>query len=279
MKVKEVLNRGRDILKENGIDCSSFDSRCILEYVLNLTDYQLIISMSDEVDYCDIESYLNLINKRASGYPLQYIIGIWDFMGLQFFVGEGVLIPRPETELLVEKAFDVLKNKCNPVVFDLCSGSGCIGISIANSYPDSNVYCVEKSSEAFDYLKRNIDFYSLKNVTPVLGDIFDSSLLSDVLPDVILSNPPYICSSELSLLQTEVTYEPKSALDGGDDGLDFYRVIYNLWFPRLNKTGSVILECGDAQCKSVVDIFSADNYQIIKDFNGIERIIFIGNGD
>ena len=130
MTISELEKLGSQKLRASGKENSDFDARCLLEFVLNLNPTQYLLNRSEEVDSVCAEKFLSLVERRSNGEPLQYILGKWEFMGLPFYVGEGVLIPRPETEMLVEFALDFLKDKKNPVVIDLCSGSGCIAISI-----------------------------------------------------------------------------------------------------------------------------------------------------
>lgn len=279
MTVQQLLENGKNILKNNNIENFANEARWIFESVFECgRDY--IVFHSDE--FADNEKsirFLEMINRRAEGEPVQYVIGSWDFYGETFCVGDGVLIPRPETEMLVDFALDYLKNKNNAVVLDLCSGTGCIGLSVAKKCPSSTVYLVEKSEKAFIYLQKNIERFGCENVTAVKGDIFDGYEKYGIpKPDLILSNPPYIESSEIATLQSEVLLEPSMALDGGEDGLDFYRAINDKWLA--NCSGAVAFECGEGQAKSVEGLISSfcGNTQVMTDFNDIERIVvgFIG---
>lgn len=256
MTISELEKLGSQKLRASGKENSDFDARCLLEFVLNLNPTQYLLNRSEEVDSVCAEKFLSLVERRSNGEPLQYILGKWEFMGLPFYVGEGVLIPRPETEMLVEYALDFLKDKKNPVVIDLCSGSGCIAISVAKHLPNAKVYAVEKSDLAFPYLKKNIWLNCVFNISAVHGDIFDRTLLSDIKPDLILSNPPYIRSSEIASLQSEVRHEPSMALDGGDDGLIFYREIANSWLDRLGIGGAISVECAEDQTEDIIRLFS-----------------------
>ena len=221
----------------------------------------------------DIETYFDLLNRRINGEPLQYILGEWEFMGLPFKVGRGVLIPRPETEILVEFAIDFLKKKNAPVVFDLCSGSGCVAISVAKFCPDATVYAVEKSDIAFEYLEKNISLNGVNNVKAVKGDIFDKELLLGISPDLILSNPPYIRSNEIDRLQEEVKREPAMALDGGEDGYIFYRSLAKDWIHLIKKSGALACECGEDQTQYICDLFSESSAEVkeYKDYSGLPR--------
>ena len=275
MTISELEKLGSQKLRASGKENSDFDARCLLEFVLNLNPTQYLLNRSEEVDSVCAEKFLSLVERRSNGEPLQYILGKWEFMGLPFYVGEGVLIPRPETEMLVEYALDFLKDKKNPVVIDLCSGSGCIAISVAKHLPNAKVYAVEKSDLAFPYLKKNIWLNCVFNVSAVHGDIFDRTLLSDIKPDLILSNPPYIRSPEIASLQSEVRNEPSMALDGGEDGLVFYREIANGWLDRLGTGGAIAVECGEDQTEDIIRMFSEKTQyaEAFNDLSGLPRMV------
>lgn len=275
MTISELEKLGSQKLRASGKENSDFDARCLLEFVLNLNPTQYLLNRSEEVDSVCAEKFLSLVERRSNGEPLQYILGKWEFMGLPFYVGEGVLIPRPETEMLVEYALDFLKDKKNPVVIDLCSGSGCIAISVAKHLPNAKVYAVEKSDLAFPYLKKNIWLNCVFNVSAVHGDIFDSTLLSDIKPDLILSNPPYIRSPEIASLQSEVRNEPSMALDGGEDGLIFYREIANGWLDRLGTGGAIAVECAEDQTEDIIRMFSEKTQyaEAFNDLSGLPRTV------
>ena len=275
MTISELEKLGSQKLRASGKENSDFDARCLLEFVLNLNPTKYLLNRSEEVDSVCAEKFLSLVERRSNGEPLQYILGKWEFMGLPFYVGEGVLIPRPETEMLVEFALDFLKDKKNPVVIDLCSGSGCIAISVAKHLPNAKVYAVEKSDLAFPYLKKNIWLNCVFNVSAVHGDIFDRTLLSDIKPDLILSNPPYIRSPEIASLQSEVRNEPSMALDGGEDGLIFYREIANGWLDRLGTGGAIAVECAEDQTEDIIRMFSEKTQyaEAFNDLSGLPRTV------
>ena len=275
MTVNELCRQGAEILEDSGVDNAGFDARCLLEFLLNIDTTRYMLIRNDKVDIRTYNDYMSFIRRRATGEPLQYILGKWEFMDGEFFVGEGVLIPRPETELLVDFTVDFLKNKENPIVFDLCSGSGCIAISVANAVKNSTVYAVEKFDAAYSFLKKNIEHNNAENVIAVKGDIFDSSLLKDIQPDLILSNPPYIRSSDMPFLQREVRKEPSTALDGGDDGYDFYRVLASDWLQRIPKGGAMAVECAEDQTEEISQMFflSRSRVNTIKDLSGFPRVV------
>lgn len=277
MTVKELYKVVKDKLEAGNIDSADFEARIIICEILGFSASDLFIKLNDGVDADISDKALLLCEKRLKGEPLQYLIGKWDFMGRTFKVGEGVLIPRPETEILCEKVIDVLKNKKDAVVYDLCSGSGCIGITLKNECPDIDIFLVEKSPKALSYLMKNASelmkntFYTIIN-----GDIFKTELF-ELYPeaDLIVSNPPYIKSDEVPLLQKEVTFEPEMALDGGEDGLDFYRAIINDWSKKLKPDGEIFFEIGEEQGEAVSDLFKEIGFdsRVIKDYNNLDRIV------
>lgn len=278
MTVSELLRKGKDILKKADIENYSNEARWIFESVFDCSSDYLVFNSDNSADPEKSSAFIEKIQKRASDIPVQYVIGEWDFYAESFYVGEGVLIPRPETELLVYFAVEYLKHKSNPVIFDLCAGTGCIGLTVARLIPEARVYLVEKSELALQYLKKNKDKFSLDNAEIIQGDIFDGFEAFDFAkPDLILSNPPYINSCEIEGLQKEVLREPVMALDGGKDGLDFYKAIADKW---LSFTKAVAVECGEGQSEMIKEIFSAQCSEAysITDFNGIERVV-VGRKD
>lgn len=258
-------------------DCAEFESQCLLEDILGYSKEQIFLN-DVQLDDTDFEKIKNAVIRRKNGEPLQYILGKWDFYDLTFNVGEGVLIPRPETEMLVDFALDKLKNIENPVVYDLCSGSGCIGLTIAKHRKDATVFLLEKERNALKYLLKNKVDLELENVVVVYDDLFTVDLSIFPEADLILSNPPYIITEEISQLQTEVLFEPVSALDGGNDGLDFYRCLADRWCNKVKNSGFIALECGEQQSNSIIDLFH-DKFvesNVIFDFNNIDRIVTFG---
>lgn len=274
MTVKQLLEKGVQLLTESGIDNARNETRWIFESAFECgRDYSVLYGNS-EADSEKAERFLRMTAERQGGLPVQYVIGEWDFYGETFKVGEGVLIPRPETEMLVDFALGYLKDKQNPVVFDLCAGSGCIGLSVAKNRPDAKVYLLEKSEKAFAYLEINKKMLGCGNTELVSGDLFDGFQSFELpKPDLILSNPPYIESAEIPLLQKEVLREPAMALDGGKDGYDFYRTIAQTWLPFCK--GAIAVECGENQTDTIEKLFSKICAEVYseKDFNGIGRTV------
>ena len=272
MTLKELFEYCSDELSFG--ECGNFEAQCIFEDMLKV-DRSRILCNNSPVTKDDILLVNSIIERRKAGEPLQYILGTWDFYDLTFFVGQGVLIPRPETEILVNFALDNLKDIKNPVIFDLCAGTGCIGLTIAKHMPEATVYLLEKQENAFEYLKKNADNLTLENVQLIKGDLFTFDFDELPMADLIVSNPPYIPTTEIEELQKEVLSEPISALDGGNDGLDFYRCLADKWTSKVKKSGFMAFECGDNQSKDVTDLFFGKYTEnnVIFDFNNIDRIV------
>ena len=245
MTVKELYTVGLNELKNSGNTDSFFDCDCLFLQFVGFDKIRRIVSGNEDVSNDAENAFLSAVKRRTDGEPLQYILGEWEFMGLNFKVGKGVLIPRPETEMLVIEANAYLKSKENPVVYDLCAGSGAIGLSVAKFNPFSTVYLFEKYDGALGYLRKNAEMLELSNVRILKYDIFDGCPCDLPKADVLLSNPPYIKDSEVKTLQKEVGFEPDTALKGGDDGLLFYRAIHDKWFDAVKKGGIFVFECGD----------------------------------
>ena len=277
MTVGELYSFCLNTLKNANINDYRFDCDCLFESITGFDKVKRIIYSDSELQQKTIENLLSAFHKRADGEPLQYLLGHWNFMGLDFFVGKGVLIPRPETEMLVETACKFISVNKNAIVYDLCSGSGAIGLSVAKLNPSCKVFLFEKYDEAIKYLKKNVECLQLRNVNIFKCDIFEKPDFNIPKPDLILSNPPYIKSDDIAALQTEVKFEPITALDGGKDGLDFYRCIKDIWSKLINENGAVIMECGDGQSDEIINIFSdiSKNSTVHYDFNNIDRIVEI----
>ncbi len=267
MNLKQAYSYAVQFLEANNVDEADFKALCLACSVAGIKNSEY---SSHKEDFIVISRLAKMLWRVKEGEPLQYVIGKWDFFESEFYVGEGVLIPRPETEELVELALKELMAYQSPVVYDLCSGSGCIGLSIAKKIKSSKVYCIEKSKDAFKYLTKNAT--GVDNAIIINDDI--NNVIDIEEADLIISNPPYIKSGEISALQKEVSFEPRMALDGGDDGLDFYRIINNKWFPTLKKGGILLLEIGNEQGEEIKSILSNfKTVKVFKDLYGNDRMI------
>lgn len=262
---------------------SPLDSILVLSKLLNVDKSYIFTYGEKEVVDKVAEEFITLMDKRAKGYPIQYILGQREFMGLDFHIEPGVLIPRPDTEVLVEYIIKYInRNFSNkPIkVLDLGCGSGAISLSIANYCKNAIVYGVDISDIGIKVANINKDRFELKNVSFYKGDLFSALEGMDLESrfQIIVSNPPYISSDVIEGLQTEVKdHEPRLALDGGLDGLDFYRIITRESKGFLVDNGLLIYEIGYDQGEAVKDICISHEFkdlQIIKDLQGLDRVVF-----
>lgn len=261
-------------LTEAGCEDAAFDARCLLEDFGGLPRGHA----ADDTPLTPEQEVVlaTALTQRTEGRPLQYILGEWEFLTLTLKVGEGVLIPRPDTELLCEVAAEQLRGKSAPRVLDLCAGSGCVGLGVASLHPDAVVTEVELSDAALGYLKENVLRYPDYAVTIRQANVLTDFDAFDGLYDAILSNPPYIPTADLPTLQKEVQREPQMALDGDADGLKFYRTIAEHWCDKLSPDGFVAVEVGIGQAEDVAALFAAqglENTGIYPDLAGIPRVV------
>ena len=275
MTVRDYYINAKNILQKSGIEDFAYDARLILENVLFIPQNEWLISLNKTIPSEKLALLDEKLEKRQNRYPLQYILGEWNFYKYSFKVGEGVLIPRSDTEILVEKCCEYLKTVKQPKVLDLCAGSGCIGISIAKDFPQSAVFAVEKFDSALEYLNRNIEHNNATNVTVIKGDVLPGDA-SDGVYNLIVSNPPYIPPCEMEIISPETRFEPKTALLGGEDGMLFYKAIVKEYKNSLTKGGMLAFEVGINEDRKVAEILkTADfkNITVTKDFNGINRVV------
>ena len=273
MVVRELYEFGVDKLSE--LEAPKIDARAILEDVLGVEFGKLILHYNDAVTREVYDDYACRLEKRCRNMPLSYITNKKEFYSLSFYVKEGVLIPRPETENLVKAVLDNLPQKKDMKIADLCSGSGCIGITLGlkTGLP---VHLYEVSEEAISVSKINCDKLSEKNIKITRKDILSEELEGKY--DVIVSNPPYIPLADIPEIMPEVRdYEPKIALTDDGDGFKFYRRILELSKKHLNEGGILAVEVGINQHNEVKKIFAEiyDDIEIICDYFGIERVVMV----
>lgn len=262
-----------DLFKENNIESPETESGLILMHALNLDKTQLIVK-EFEISEQALSDIYSMGYRRIKGEPIQYIMGTCPFMDLEFFVNPSTLIPRPETELLVELVADKI-NKEKKVVWDIGCGSGCIGITLAYLCPNIKVYEIDISQDALDTAKKSAIKYGLDNRIEFIKFDILSGMPDIEKPDIIVSNPPYIPRKDIEGLQKEVRdFEPMSALDGGEDGLDFYRKIIN--DASLKEGDLLAFEIGYDQGSQVMELMEKAGYkenELIKDIAGLDRIV------
>ena len=259
-------------------DSAQFEANNLLQKVTGFDRSNQLFKKDASLTDFQTKRLKKLINLRKRGVPLQYILGEWEFYGLKFKVGKGVLIPRPDTETIVELALDYLKSSGANRVFDFCAGSGAIGISVSVNSPTANVIMVEKSRKAFRFLEKNIGLnFSENQATPlaVKQNIFKFKPKEKC--DLLICNPPYIDYCDMRSLQKEVKKEPKMALYGGKDGLWFYKKICQNADKYLNSNGRIIFEIGRKQGEDVSRIMTENGFEnvgVVKDLSSNDRAVF-----
>lgn len=276
MTVGEAYRKTKDILTEAGFEAPAFEALCLVEKVFGFNRLALITKGEETVASEEKLAVLaELTEKRLNHEPLQYLLGKWSFMGIDLLVGEGVLVPRDDTEVVTSLCIDYLSRKESPNVIDLCAGSGAISLAL-EKYANCKVTAVELSDKAFSYLTQNIKLNN-SAVNALNGDIFECHKdIADNSLDLIVSNPPYIKTADIASLQKEVQHEPAMALDGGESGLDFYRRIVPLWKSKLKAGGALAFELGEGQYDEVSRILADNGFGGITesiDFGGIQRAI------
>ncbi len=277
MKIKEALKKANQILIQNNIDEVFLKSRILLAHILNVEKEYLIIHDDEVLLSLQENEFFEKVNKLCSGVPIQYLTNSQEFMGFNFYVDENVLIPQPDTEILVENVISIIKNlqkSCQKeiTVLDLCTGSGIIGVCLKKYLQNVNVLSSDISSNALEIAKKNANLQNVK-IDFIKSDLFENI---DEKFDVIVSNPPYIKTDKINELSKEVKNEPRLALDGGQDGLDFYRKIIKESTNFFRKTGYLALEIGYDQKEAVENLFKNFKYKeikIFKDLSDIERVI------
>ena len=276
MTIRELLNQGIIMLKNEKIDSPKTKARLILESTLNKSREYLIIYDKNEVTSAQRDNYIKKIKRVILGEPVQYITGLQEFMKLNFFVTKDVLIPRQDTEVLVEEEIKIAKDIPNPVILDLCTGSGAIAVSLAKYIPNSKIYGIDISEKALEVAKKNAEFNGVKNSIEFrVSDLFNK--IRNQKFDIIVSNPPYIKKEDIKLLPKDVQKEPKIALDGGTDGLVFYSRIAKSAYKHLRRGGYLCLEIGYNQKLQVKKIIEGQkryiNFYCKKDLCENDRVV------
>lgn len=275
MTVNEIYQSGLKLLENSNIENSKFEAQSLLQKAFSLDRVGFIMHKTDKADENCSHNFLKFIEKRILGEPLQYILGEWSFMGFDFKVGRGVLIPRDDTEVVVNLCIDFLENRTDKKTVDLCSGSGAIAVAL-DKISGAKVTAVEIDETAFSYLETNVKENN-SSVKPVMADALEiCETFADGELDLIVSNPPYIKSADIETLQKEVRLEPRLALDGGEDGCDFYREIVSRWSRKLKKGGVLAFELGENQADAVKALMAEQGFSDFKislDFGGVQRAI------
>lgn len=267
MTIKEALALGESTLSQ--VPDPQVDARLLLAHVTGMDGLRLLLSGTDELTPQQEQRYTSLLLCRAQRTPLQYLTGSQCFYGLDIQTDARALIPRPETELLCELGLRFLRGRSSPIALDLCTGSGAIAVTLKHECPAAQVHAADLSRNALDLARANAQ----KNNTDIVfhqGDLFEA--VSGLRFDLILSNPPYIPSRDCRALQPEVLREPLMALDGGVDGLDFYRRISNEAAAFLLPGGMLAMEVGDGEARAVKSLLEAAGLQNVTVHNDLAAL-------
>ena len=273
-KIKDIFIEYKKILKENNFETYSLDVEVLLMNVTGFSKTQLYLNTDYTLKTEEYEKFKKFFNRRLKNEPIAYIIEKCEFMGMNFLLNNHTLIPRPDTEILVEKAIEIInKNNFNNAL-DIGTGSGAIAISLAK-YCNINVTALDINDKAIEMAKKNANINKVKNIEFIQSDIFEKI---NNKYDIIVSNPPYIKTQDIKTLEKNVkNYEPILALDGGKSGLIFYEKITNNAIKYLNKNGYLMLEIGYDQAEDVKNIMENNNFYnttVLKDLSGLDRVVF-----
>lgn len=276
MNIFEAYNHAKKTLQKAGIEDFAFEARYIIRHLTGYSNAQILTKYTENLSEFQQSNLTVILRQREIRYPLQYALGYWSFFGRDYAVGPGVLVPRQDTESLVDKALEFLKAKPKAKVLDLCTGSGCIGITLAAENENATVELLEKYEEAARFASENIARNKTYNATLFMGDVLNGDRNGNKY-DLIVSNPPYIPKGEMETVSPEVKYEPETALLGGEDGLDFYRAIIENYKDSLNEGGMMCFEVGMGEANSVCELMKNAGFcdvGIKQDYNGIDRVVF-----
>lgn len=275
MTIFEAYNSTKKKLEKAGIEDFVFEAKQIIKHITGFTAPQILSNYNNKLSKFQEDNLTVILRQREIRYPLQYILGEWDFYGRSFDVGVGVLVPRADTETVVDACLEYLKEKPDAKILDLCAGSGCIGITLAAEKSDSAVIMVEKYDEALRYAEKNILKNNVSNAKVLKGDIFEGFAADDEY-DLIVSNPPYIPESEMNIMSPETAFEPETALKAEDGGLEFYKAITEKYKNSLKAGGMLCFEVGFSQKEAVSKLLIDAEFldvQVKNDLNGIGRAV------
>lgn len=271
-QILDIINWAKDYFEKKGVDSPRLTIELMLCKVLNLDRINLYTQFDKPLKKIELEQVKSMINKRIQRIPLQYIFGQVEFYNLDFFVNNDVLIPRPETEEIVDLILSETDKNKEHEILDIGTGSGCIALSIAKSLYNSKINAVDYSLPALKIAKQNMDNLNIKNVRLIHADILKTSPQKKY--DLIVSNPPYVSTSEMEAIEEELTYEPEIALTDYSDGLEFYRRYVTIFKDILSINGRFYLEINNNLSNQILDMFDSEyNVELIKDISDNPRIL------
>jgi release factor glutamine methyltransferase len=276
MTIKEALEKGTVMLKGENLDSPKLKARLLMQDVLAKPRQYLLVHDNEEINEEILKKYFNNVLKVKQGTPIEHITHVKEFMKMNFFVDENVLIPRQDTEILVEEVIKIANKNNSIKILDLCTGSGAIAVSLAKYIENSEITAVDISEKALGIAKRNAKINKVENkITFVKSDLFNN--LANNKFDIIVSNPPYIKKQTIKTLEKQVQKEPLIALDGGEDGLDFYKKIIKNAYIFLKYNGYLCFEIGYDQKQEVIDLIVKEEKYINtyskKDLYDNDRIV------
>ena len=275
-RIIDVINWGVDYFENKSLENPRLEIEIFLQHILDCKKIDLYINFENEVSPHDLNILKGYIKRRLENEPSQYIVGKSNFYGRNFFVDNNVLIPRPETEILINACIEFLSMKDNPEIIDIGTGSGCIGITLAKEIPSSNVIAIDYSEKALAVAEKNAKNIGIKNIDFVKSDFLKHTI--DLRTDLLVSNPPYIPKEDVSNLMADVKeYEPSKALTDNLDGLEFYRVFSKKFDPMIKIDGALIVEVGKdkhpLKAKKIFEKSGPVNVEMINDYNGDIRVL------
>ena len=272
-----ILKQATEFLTSHNITEAQLDAEVLLCGVLKIKRNNLVTLRQETINQEQYQKYQNFLNRRIKGEPVDYILENSEFMGLTFKVNSNVLIPRQETELIVEQANKFIKENKSKTILDLCTGSGAIAVSVAY-YNNVTVVASDISKKALQVAKDNAIINKVSNkIEFIKSNMFDKII--DKKFDIIISNPPYVTEKEYKGLEKEIFFEPETAFLAGEDGLDFYRIIANKVSQHLNPKGILFLELNANISLQIAELFSDFLFvKIIKDYSNLDRILIAQNG-
>ena len=269
MSVSEVVRLAHLRLEPIAGDEAAQQAKLIVSAVIGAEPAALMVHTWTQVTEEQIAIIGDMLERRLTGEPLQYILGEWSFMGLPFYVDERALIPRQDTELLCETAIRLISERGYRNCLDLCTGSGCVAVSVAK-LSGINMTASDLSADALELARENAELNDI-TLSLINSDLFEEITGSF---DLITCNPPYLTKADMDSLQKEVSYEPALALFGGEDGLDYYRRIASTYRKHLNAGGTLLLEIGSTQAQAAAALFDAKT-SVLQDIGGNPRVLIV----
>jgi len=277
-RIIDLINWGVKYFQDRSFENPRLEIEIFLQHIFGYKKIDLYINFEEEVTPKNLKRLREFIKRRVENEPIQYITGVSNFYGRDFYVNKNVLIPRPETEILVNVSIDYLSSKKNPYIIDVGTGSGCIAITLAKELPSSKVIAIDYSQQALNIAKENAELVGVKNIEFLKLDFLSENL--NYVADAVVSNPPYIAQEDIQSLMIDVKeFEPHRALTDNADGLEFYRILANKLDVILKKKGVLIIEVGrgnhPVEVKKLFEELGYNDIEMINDYNKDVRVLKI----